>query len=497
MKIRSRLFSLVVVLVLLVVSFSFSSINAASGTLSVSANKSDVNKGDKNVTVTITLSADAVIYSGEFNFVYDSSIFSYEGYAGKINIKYDPTSPEASKNYTWTYTFTALTTGTGKFSIEGCRMITDSGTEMVEMPITTGSTSVKVWAPGSDDASLKSLEIPGRTLSPAFTPGTSSYTVNLPHDVTSVSINAVQSQPESTGAKHEISSIPNPLPVGETKVTIKGYAPNGSTMTYTIKIIRAAAPGEPTPTPEKPKDIEVNVDGSTYIIAKDFAGITLPDGFESNSYTYNGENITIGKDLKRKLILVYLKGGDGIGSFYIYDEAKKNFTKYIEIKTTGVSYTVLSVGSDVKIPDGYDLKTTADIFGIKVSVYRQPGNSDGSILFYGMNSNGEANWYRYDSKEATIQRYSLASGGSASQGDSTLKSAQDEINKLNKNAEDANNKYKQDSSFKLKIIAGLSVICVLLIALVIYLFIKIRRNSHTGTPDFILEDIEVKNLDEL
>lgn len=492
MKRRNRVFSLIVAVVLLLCSFPYSSVRAASGTLNISTNKTDVNIGDK-VTIVISLSADAVIYSGEFNFNYNSSIFSYEGYAGKINIKYDPISPEASKSFSWTYIFTALTTGTGEFNIDGCRMIMESGNNMEIMPISIGKASVRVWAPGSDDASLKSLEIPGRTLSPAFKPGTTSYTVYLPNEATSVSINAVLSQSGSSDARSEMSTIPNPLPVGNSKVTIKTYAPNGSSMTYTVTFIRADAAAIPTPTPEPLKAMEVSVDGKTYSLARDFTGVALPQGFEVNPYTYHGEEISIGKGLVRNLILMYLKSEDGSGSFYIYDETADYFTKYIEIKTTSVIYTVLSAGKDVKIPAGYEYKTTAELFGQSITVWKQSDKAtESAFVFYGMNWNGEANWYQYDSKECTVQRY-ITSPGSVSQGAGAekLQSAQTEIDKLKKDADKVKISHDRDSSIKLTLIIGLAMLCLFLGFIIVF---KLRHKQSMGIAGLREAEKQIDNL---
>jgi len=469
MKRRYKIFSLIVAVVLLLCSFPYSNVNAASGTLNISTNKTDVNKGDK-VTITISLSADTVIYNGEFNLNYNNSRFSYEGYAGKIYNKYDPNTPETSKNYTWTYIFTAINTGTGEFSIDGCRMVMESGNDMVEMPISLSATSVNVTTAGSDDASLKSLQVPGHTLTPAFKPSVTAYTVYLPNATTTASINAIISQP-SGRTEMSPTTIPNPLPVGKTTVKIKSYAPNGSAMTYTVDLIRADVPGVPTPTPQAPKVIEVSVDGTKYTIARDLTGVALPEGFEVKDFTYKGEVISTGKAATRNLMLMYLTSEGGLGAFYIYDEAADSFTKYIEIKTSNISYTILLAGKDVLIPTGFGYKTTAVLFGQSVTVWKQSEKAIESVfVFYGMNLNGEKNWYQYDSKEGTVQRY-LNTSNSSSQGDSSQK-LQSEIDKLKKDADNSKKSNDKSSNIKLTVIIILVVISLFLGFLIIF---KLRR----------------------
>lgn len=84
---------------------------------------------------------------------------------------------------------------------------------------------------------LKSLQIDHGSLSPVFDPATSTYTVQLTDDVTSVNISAV---PQDSVAK--VTGAGNVLiPSGETVRDITVLSGSGSLRTYSIKFVRSAS----------------------------------------------------------------------------------------------------------------------------------------------------------------------------------------------------------------------------------------------------------------
>ena len=105
-----------------------------------------------------------------------------------------------------------------------------------------------------DDATLSSLEIVGRTITPAFTPNELAYTLTVPNNVTSVTVNAEATHPRATVT---IAGGDN-LAVGENIVTVTVTAEDGTTMqTYTIVVTRQEPPptngwGGPPPTGQQP-----------------------------------------------------------------------------------------------------------------------------------------------------------------------------------------------------------------------------------------------------
>ena len=163
--------------------------------------------------------------------------------------------------------------------------------------------SATIAAPASSDNALKSLTVSNATISPAFSAGTTSYTAEVPFDVSKLDVKA-----EANDSKAKVSiSSPNLVPGSTTKVTITVTAENGSTKTYTIAVTRAQDPNY--------------VAGSN----TDLAGITV-EGFllspafslENTEYViwlpYETENITIGATAVDSKASVTVEGGENLAA---------------------------------------------------------------------------------------------------------------------------------------------------------------------------------------
>lgn len=93
----------------------------------------------------------------------------------------------------------------------------------------------------SSNNNLSRLTISTGTLSPSFNKNTTTYTVSVPFEVSSVSVKATA---EDSKAKVSVSGGSN-LPAEETtNITIKVTAENGSVKTYTIKVTRGKDPNK-------------------------------------------------------------------------------------------------------------------------------------------------------------------------------------------------------------------------------------------------------------
>lgn len=97
-------------------------------------------------------------------------------------------------------------------------------------------------------------------------------------------------------------------------------------------------------------------------------------------------------------------------------EGESSETESLEVKEETVnegvkltakdkSITIMNPGSDVQVPAGF-LESTIDVDGHQVKGWVWKAESDHQyIIVYGMNDAGDLNFYRYDLKEKTIQRY--------------------------------------------------------------------------------------------
>lgn len=108
-------------------------------------------------------------------------------------------------------------------------------------PSNNSGTSTKPQTPThvdnrSSNNMLSSLTISSGTLTPAFDTNTSEYTVQLPSNATSISVNA-----ESSDSKSKINGLGDkPLEVGENVIIISVIAENGAERVYKITEIGRA-----------------------------------------------------------------------------------------------------------------------------------------------------------------------------------------------------------------------------------------------------------------
>lgn len=109
---------------------------------------------------------------------------------------------------------------------------------------------------GSPNYMLKSLSIVGQSLTPTFNMYETSYSLIVSHEVSSVNISAsaydANAKITGTGTKNLVE--------GTNKVEVTVTAPNGNVRTYTINVVRQAAPSTPSNTPTP------TVSSSTYSI---------------------------------------------------------------------------------------------------------------------------------------------------------------------------------------------------------------------------------------
>lgn len=87
------------------------------------------------------------------------------------------------------------------------------------------------------------------------------------------------------------------------------------------------------------------------------------------------------------------------------EEKEETVNEGVKLTAKDKSITIMNPGSDVQVPAGF-LESTIDVDGHQVKGWVWKAESDHQyIIIYGMNDAGDLNFYRYDLKEKTIQRY--------------------------------------------------------------------------------------------
>lgn len=137
--------------------------------------------------------------------------------------------------FTATFQVNDVAAGTG-ISISCQNVKATDGT--ADANIGTVSYSATIAAPLSSDNALQSLTVGNATISPAFSPDVTSYSAQVPYEVSQLDVSAVANHGSAS------VSIDNPglTANATTNVYVTVTAENGATRTYTISVHRAQDP---------------------------------------------------------------------------------------------------------------------------------------------------------------------------------------------------------------------------------------------------------------
>ncbi len=381
---------------------------AAASSSAVSVSSSNVTIGN-TFTVTVKVSATA-IGSVDGRLTYDPSVVEFvsgndaSGTAGTILLAKWSTA-DNTPSLTFTLTFTAKAAGNSALSFSTTE-VTNFNEEALDPSSASANVTVSAPVVLSGNANLSSLKVSSGTLSPAFSANTTNYSVTVPNNVTSVTISAVTVEKD---AKTSISGK-NSLSVGTNTRVITVTAPNGTTKKYTVKITRKAAEGQPNssvapePEPEPPvvSNIKVTVGDVQMTVVEDLSGIEMPAGFQLSEQAINDNTVVCVKNAAG-IVMLYLRGEEGDGGFYIYNNESISFTKYATITVAGATYILLDKPRNVGVPNEF---TAAELTIGETPVTAWVSAQDDSFYAVYLCGAGDyAGFYLYDTKEGTLQRY--------------------------------------------------------------------------------------------
>ena len=376
-------------ILLFVFLFKLPNVDAASCRIGVSAPSSAV--VGQSFKVTVTVSGSASIGSWEYTLSYDSSKVRLN--SGTLHVVDYGNGSKTSASYT--YSFTALTSGTATFKPVNASVLDYTSTN--ECLSSTGSASVsmktmaEIEAGYSRNNNLASLSVEGAELSPAFDKNTLEYSATLPVDTTKAKIIATPEDSKSsiTGAG-EIDVVD-----GLNKVEVVVTAQHGEKKTYVINL-----------TVEELDPIKVKVDGKNYTIVRKAGQVEdIPVGFSETKIKIEDQEVAAYENKEAGLTLVALKDEEGEVRLFIYDKKTKKFSKFNEVAGTGL-YLLILDEADEDIPYGFK-KTSVKIGDDKVTAYKYVLDDDKNhYLVYAQNlQTGDKGFYVYDKEDASFQRY--------------------------------------------------------------------------------------------
>lgn len=370
---------------LFVLLIGMGSANAATATMKVTSNKSTVVVGN-TITVTINISSSVPMGAWEYYLNYDSSLFTLKSGADNVYVR-TTTADENKKSASYTLTFTAKKAGSGVFSL-GSNSVLDWDTN--SMSVTKTSSTVKIItqeqleATYSKNNNLASLEVVGNQLDKNFKASETEYNVTTAPLTEKVTIKATREDSKATINGTGEKSLSEGLNVFKVVVT----AQNGNEKTYTINIT----------VPEQ-EPIEITIDGQKYTVIrkKEFLP-SVSNYYNESTATINNEEVPAYYNDQTKYTLVGLKDSAGNINLFIYDN--DTYKAYNELVFSSVNLYIMD--TDL-IVEGYE-KTQITINGKSVNAYKSIDYE--FPLLYGKNiETGEMSFYKYDSKDNTIQRY--------------------------------------------------------------------------------------------
>ena len=284
---------------------------AAVGTMSIPGATMEVGE-TKDLTVSVSsniVSADGNIISNDTSCVEVVSVTSNSGsgnYFMNIDFNGNPISTAA------TVKIKGLKNCTTTLKITNGSLNSTNGEESGNLTFTSGTIVVGNTTPTptptdkSKDNTLKDLTVSKGTLSPKFSSGTTSYTLDLDDSVSQINVSAT---PNDSKAKVTGTGTKT-LAEGKNTIKLTVTAEDGSTKDYTITVNRGKTtpggdtgnPGDPTPTdqpdPKDPKEDEKKTADAT-LKSLSVSGYTLSPKFspKTTSYAITVNNNITGLDV--------------------------------------------------------------------------------------------------------------------------------------------------------------------------------------------------------
>ena len=379
----------------------------AAGSVSVTADKTDVGVSDTITVYIKTSEPEDPSVAPEISVTYDSDKLEvtdcnvdYGGGGGLLTI----TGTDAQ------ITMKALAAGSASISAEA--VIDDDGNNPA-----TGSTSVVVGgntaADLSSDATLRALTVNPGSLSPAFTPQGTEYTIEVDDSVTDITVSGgvTDEKAQITAA----SGFKN-LKSGTNEAVITVTAEDGSTMTYHFTITRGGTADETDAEEAEPEQMQqaasadgltFTADGTDYTISETVSDEQLPADCSKTEVSYGGQTVEGAIWQPGGLTLLYAEKTDGEGSFFIYDSTKNSFQIFVQIMGIENHY-IVPVAPQEAVPDGFteeNLQWNNSYLPAYQTTKGDPALSDAFYLFYAYNNEGNAAFYLYDVAEGSFQRY--------------------------------------------------------------------------------------------
>lgn len=373
--------------------FSLLQVSYAAG-MSVSAGQSTVSVG-RTVAFTITVPAGSEAWT--YSVAYSANLTLESGDLAPMGFEGD--------NRTNQLVFRANDTGTGSvwisagsYCVSGVDYDASGSASVAIVSASTPDDSEPDYTPStpgkSGNNALSALTVSAGTLTPAFDPAVTEYTLSLPQGTEKLTVTATPSDSNATvQGDGEMT-----LQEGENTLPLVVTAENGDTKTYTVTAKVAQAP-----------TLFLSFSGAKLGVVKDVEGVTPPTGFTAaEPVSQGGDTLPLWVDANGKHTLVYLVDEKGVAGFYLYSRTEGVLSPYLPLAYGGATYIYTGIPSEKASVPGLKA-ATVEAFSQTLSGWRyEDAALSDFVVLYLMDDGGQYGYYTYDTKNATLQRFSGA-----------------------------------------------------------------------------------------
>lgn len=358
-------------------------VNAATANVKVTANSTKLVVGN-TVRVKVTITSKEALGSWEYSLNYNKDLV--ELISSDVPPHYVAAAPNANtKTVTYNYNFKARKSGKVTFNTSSVAVL---GWNEQYMGVNLSGATVNILTKAELEASLskdnylKTLTIEGYEIS--FDKEKLDYSLIVENDVKQITIKGTKQDSRS-----KVSGLGTvDLIEGLNKVYVVVTAQNGSKRTYTINV-----------TVKELEPINVLLNDVQYSVVRSLDGVNIPETFILKEIELNDKMVGSLYNEVADITLLLLKDENGDTYFFEYDNEQYQEFNYLNF---GNLYIKILKIKDVI--DGY-VKSNEVLNGLNIETLKSNNDSEFSLL-YGLNlETNEENYYSYDEKENTIQRY--------------------------------------------------------------------------------------------
>lgn len=358
-------------------------VNAADANIDLTVSQDKVSVG-KTVIVTADVNSNTPIGYYEYTLDYDHD--KLELIKGRsYNIENADNS--TTKSFKKQFTFKVKNVSANKVSVKSYAV---SSTKNESMSVTINpayiNSSGNNTISDNDNNNLSKLEIENYKLEPTFNKNTTNYILKIEDDINEINIIA-----KAENSKAEVSGNgKRSLKNGDNRIEVTVTSVSGKDKTYTIKVRLVSQ-----------NNIQIKIDDKTYTVLKKISDFNSLKGYKVKTIKLKDATVEALYNSKTDITLVGLKDDNGKTALYIYNIDDDSYTSYNKISSDSIS--ILPVNSSMKFKNFTTYNET--IGNNEVTCYKASSDSNYCILYAMDLTSGEKDWYVYDIKEKTIQKY--------------------------------------------------------------------------------------------